>query len=120
LFGSPSLARNLAITGKRKLPGKNIYVDVNPEIILLEENLRKLGITREQLIDIAILSGTDYNEGIHGLGAKKAYNYIKTYGDIFRVLKVLKVEIENVDKELLPQSKCDRRLHNRVQGTKEG
>ncbi|MEM0316344.1 MAG: flap endonuclease-1 [Archaeoglobaceae archaeon] len=97
LFGSPRLARNLAITGKRKLPGKNIYVDVNPEIILLEENLKKLGITREQLIDIAILSGTDYNEGIHGVGAKKAYNYIKTYGDIFRVLKVLKVEIENVE-----------------------
>lgn len=97
LFGSPRLARNLAITGKRKLPGKNIYVDVNPEIILLEENLRRLGITREQLVDIAILSGTDYNEGIHGVGVKKAYNYIKSYGDIFRVLKVLKVEIENVE-----------------------
>lgn len=97
LFGSPRLARNLAITGKRKLPGKNVYVDVNPEIILLEENLRRLEITREQLIDIAILSGTDYNEGVHGIGVKKAYSYIKTYGDIFRVLKILKVEIEGVE-----------------------
>lgn len=97
LFGSPRLVRNLAITGKRKLPGKNVYVDVKPEIIVLEENLRRLGITREQLIDIAILSGTDYNEGVHGVGAKKAYNYIKTYGDIFRALKVLKVEIENLE-----------------------
>lgn len=97
LFGGQMLARNLAITGKRKLPGKNIYVDVNPEIISLEENLKKLGITREQLVDIAILCGTDYNEGIKGVGAKKAYSYIKTYGDIFKALKVIKAEIENLD-----------------------
>ncbi|MEM4472940.1 MAG: flap endonuclease-1 [Archaeoglobaceae archaeon] len=97
LFGSPRLARNLAITGKRKLPGKNVYVDVNPEIIVLADNLKKLGISREQLIDIAILIGTDYNEGVKGIGVKKAYQYIKTYGDIFKVLKVLKVEIENLE-----------------------
>ncbi len=97
LFGGPRLARNLAITGKRKLPGKNVYVDINPEIIILSENLKKLGITREQLVDIAILVGTDYNEGIKGIGAKKAYQYIKTYGDIFRTLKVLKAEIENLE-----------------------
>lgn len=97
LFGSPKLARNLAITGKRKLPGKNIYVDVNPEIISLEENLKKLGITREQLVDIAILCGTDYNEGIKGIGAKKAYNLIKTYKDVFRALKSINAEIENLE-----------------------
>lgn len=97
LFGSPKLARNLAITGKRKLPGKNIYVDVNPEIISLEDNLKKLGITREQLVDIAILCGTDYNEGIKGIGAKKAYNQIKSHGDIFRALKALNAEIENLE-----------------------
>ncbi|MEM2658059.1 MAG: flap structure-specific endonuclease, partial [Archaeoglobaceae archaeon] len=97
LFGSPKLARNLAITGKRKLPGKNIYVDVNPEIISLEENLKKLGITREQLVDIAILCGTDYNEGIRGVGAKKAYNLIKTYRDVFKALKSLNAEIENLE-----------------------
>ncbi|WP_456468697.1 flap endonuclease-1 [Archaeoglobus sp.] len=98
LFGSPKLARNLAITGKRKLPGKNVYVDVKPEIILLGENLKKLGITREQLVDIAILVGTDYNEGVKGVGVKKALNYIRTYGDIFRALRAFKVEIENVEK----------------------
>ncbi|TDA30469.1 MAG: flap endonuclease-1 [Archaeoglobi archaeon] len=97
LFGTPRLARNLAITGKRKLPGKNIFVDVNPEIISLEENLKRLGITREQLVDIAILCGTDYNEGIKGVGAKKAYSYIKTHGDIFKALKALKAEIENLE-----------------------
>ncbi|AEA48008.1 flap endonuclease-1 [Archaeoglobus veneficus] len=97
LFGSPKLARNLAITGKRKLPGKNVYVEVKPEIIDLNGNLRRLGITREQLVDIALLVGTDYNEGVKGVGVKKAYKYIKTYGDVFKALKALKVEQENIE-----------------------
>ncbi len=97
LFGSKRLARNLAITGKRKLPGKNVYVEIKPEVIELEKNLKKLGITREQLIDIAILIGTDYNEGVKGIGIKKAYKYIKTYGNIFKALKALKAKIENLE-----------------------
>jgi len=97
LFGSPFLARNLTITGKRKLPGRNVYIDVKPEVIALEENLRALGITREQLVDIAILVGTDYNDGIKGIGAKRALKYIRTYGDIFKTLRALKAEIENLE-----------------------
>lgn len=97
LFGSPMLARNLTITGKRKLPGKNVYIDVKPEIISLKRNLDELKISREQLVDIALLVGTDYNEGIKGVGAKKALKYIKTYGDIYKALKVLKAQIENLD-----------------------
>jgi len=92
LFGSPRLARNLTITGKRKLPGKDTYVEIKPEIIDLNKNLEKLGISREQLVDIALLVGTDYNEGVEGIGIKKAYKYIKNYGNIFKVLNVLKVQ----------------------------
>jgi len=91
LFGSPRLARNLTITGRRKLPGKNVYVEIKPEVIELEENLKKLGISREQLIDIALLIGTDYNEGVEGIGVKRAYRYIKTCGDVFKALRVLRV-----------------------------
>ncbi len=92
LFGSPRLARNLAVTGKRKVPKKNVYVEIKPEIIELDKNLRRLGITREQLVDIALLVGTDYNEGVEGIGVKKAYKYVKNYGDIFKVLRVLRVK----------------------------
>ena len=97
LFGSPALARNLTITGKKKLPGRNVYVDVKPEVIDLEKNLKRLKISREQLVDIAILVGTDYNEGVKGVGVKKALKYIKTFGDVFKALKALKAEIENVE-----------------------
>ena len=83
LFGAPRLVRNLTITGKRKLPKKDVYVEIKPEIIELSELLKKLGITREQLIDIAILIGTDYDpDGVKGIGIKTAYRIIKKYGKI--------------------------------------
>ncbi|HDI42734.1 MAG TPA: flap endonuclease-1 [Candidatus Bathyarchaeota archaeon] len=90
LFGTPSLARNITISGRRKLPRKPVYVEVNPEIIRLDEVLEKLGITREQLVDIGILIGTDYNpQGIKGIGPKKAYKLIKEHGSLEKVLPLL-------------------------------
>jgi len=79
LFGAPSLVRNLAVSGRRKLPGREAYVSVVPEVIELEPNLGALSITREQLIDIAILVGTDFNEGVKGYGPKKALKLIKEH-----------------------------------------
>jgi len=77
LFGTPVLVRNLAITGRRKMPRKNIYVDVHPEEITLENVLSTQGLTREQLVDLAILVGTDFNPGIKGVGPKKALKAVK-------------------------------------------
>ena len=37
LFGAPILVRNLAITGRRKLPRKDIYITVKPELIRLKD-----------------------------------------------------------------------------------
>lgn len=93
LFGAPRLVRNLTITGKRKLPRKDIYIEIKPEIILLDSVLEKLKITREQLIDVGILLGTDYNpEGVKGIGPKTALRLIKTYGSLEKALKVIKAE----------------------------
>jgi len=87
LFGAPRLIRNLTITGKRKLPRKNIYVTVKPEFLdtfLLD----KLSLSREQLIELSILVGTDYNpKGISGLGPKKAYKIIKEFGSLKNAIK---------------------------------
>ena len=77
LFGAPRLIRNLTISGRRKLPGKDVYREILPEIIFLDECLEKNGITREQLVEIGILVGTDFNEGIKGIGPKKALNMVK-------------------------------------------
>jgi len=78
LFAAPRLVRNLAITGKRKLPRKDLYVEIEPELIELERVLAELGISREQLVDLGVLVGTDFNpDGIKGIGPKKALKMLK-------------------------------------------
>ena len=97
LFGSPRLVKNLAISGRRKLPRKDVYVDVQPEEISLEATLANLGITSEQLVDMGLLIGTDFNEGVKGIGPKKALALIKKHGSLEPALEELGVEIESKD-----------------------
>jgi flap endonuclease-1 len=82
LFGAPILVRNLTSSEKRKLPNKQAYTTVHPDCIRLELGLQKLGITREQLVDIAILLGTDFNEGVRGYGPKKSLQLLKKKGSL--------------------------------------
>ncbi len=77
LYGSPVLVRNMTITGKRKLPGKDQYKKISPEVIELENVLEENEINQEQLISIGILVGTDYNDGIKGYGPKKSLKLVK-------------------------------------------
>jgi len=82
LVGSPLLIRNLTLSGRRKLPGKEKYVKVYPNQIRLEPNLKSLGISHKQLVDMAILIGTDFNDGVKGIGPKKSLNLIRKMGNI--------------------------------------
>ncbi len=77
LFGAPRLIRNLTITGRRKLPKKETYIEIKPELIDLKKALDTLELERKQLIMIGILIGTDFNEGIRGIGPKKALQLVK-------------------------------------------
>jgi flap endonuclease-1 len=79
LFGAATLVRNLAVSGRRKLPGRNAFVNVVPEVVVLQENLDALGLTREQLIDVALLVGTDFNDGVRGYGPRKSLKLIKQH-----------------------------------------
>ncbi|HID16257.1 MAG TPA: flap endonuclease-1, partial [Candidatus Atribacteria bacterium] len=90
LFGAPKLVRNLTISGRRKLPRRKEYIEVIPEIIYLDRVLKILDLTREELIDIAILIGTDYNpEGIRGIGPKTALKIIRKHKTLKNALKEL-------------------------------
>jgi flap endonuclease-1 len=75
LFGAPILVRNLTVSGKRKIRGRT--VTVNPERIILSDLLNGIHLTREQLIEIGILVGTDFNEGAAGIGAKTALKLVQ-------------------------------------------
>jgi len=94
LFGAPRLVRNLAISGRRKLPHREAYVDVLPEIIDLKESLAALGLTREKLVWIALLCGTDFNEGVHGIGPKKGLKLVKENDSFEAVLAAAKAEMD--------------------------
>lgn len=75
LFGAPLLVRNLTVSGKRKIRGRQITV--SPERIVLNDLLAGLHLTREQLIEIGILVGTDFNPGVEGIGAKTGLKIVQ-------------------------------------------
>jgi flap endonuclease-1 len=95
LFGAPRLVRNLTITGRRRNPGKDQSKEVPVEIIILEKVLEQVKLSREQLIDVCILMGTDFNEGVMGIGPKKGLKLIQEHGSLEKVMALLQVEIEN-------------------------
>lgn len=97
LFGTPRLARFITVSGKEFLPSKGEFRPLKPEIITLEEVLKSYGITYEQLIDISILIGTDFNEGVKGIGPKKALSLIKKYGCIENLSDDIKEKIDELE-----------------------
>jgi len=97
LFGAPRMVRNVTITGRRKLPRRNAYVDVKPEIIELKDILDTLEITREQLVDMGILVGTDFNPGIFKVGPKTALKLVKKHKDMPGIFEELGQTIENYE-----------------------
>ena len=89
LFGAKRLIRNLAISGKRKVPNRNVYVDIEPEIIEQQQFLNETGLNLEQLVDVGILIGTDFNPGgIPGIGPKTALKLVREYNKLEKIEKI--------------------------------
>ncbi|RLG71074.1 MAG: flap endonuclease-1 [Methanobacteriota archaeon] len=113
LFGAPRLVRYLTFTGKEYFPSRGELKPLKPEIIELPKILGRLGITREQLVEIAILIGTDYNQGVRGVGAKNALQLIKKYGKIECLPKNMfaepleKKDVEKIKKLFLSPTTTD-------------
>ena len=82
LFGAPRLLRFLTISGKEFLPSQGTFRPLMPELLTLDDELSRWGITREGLIDLALLVGTDFNDGVHGIGPKKALALVQRHGSI--------------------------------------
>ncbi|WP_332898978.1 flap endonuclease-1 [Haladaptatus sp. CMSO5] len=84
LLGAPYTLRQLTSKG-------------DPELMDLAATLEKHDITWEQLVDIGILMGTDFNEGISGIGPKTAVKLVKEHGDLWAVLEAKDAYIEHAD-----------------------
>jgi len=85
LFGAKRLIRNLNINRKKKV--KNTTINLSIEYINLEAVLKHLDISRQQLVDMGILIGLDFFEGIKGIGEKTALQLIQTHGSIEKIIE---------------------------------
>lgn len=92
VYGSPRLVTNLTLSTRKKLPS-GTYVSVHPEMVELSEVLSNLGIEQDQLLAIAILTGTDFNVGgVKGIGPKNALRLVKEFKSFDRVFKEVKAD----------------------------
>jgi flap endonuclease-1 len=85
LFGAPFTLRQLTSKG-------------DPELMDFEATLAAHDLTWEQLVDVAILCGTDFNEGVAGVGPKTAVDLLYDHGDIWTVFEAEGYQIEHTDR----------------------
>ncbi|MFX1494667.1 MAG: flap endonuclease-1 [Promethearchaeota archaeon] len=106
LFGGERLIRNFAVSRTVKVRDTSKTLDI--EYISLEKFLENLKITREQLVEMGMLIGTDFFPGIKGIGQHTALDLIKEYGSLENLLKsnvkVRGKEI-NIETEIIDQIK---------------
>ena len=93
LFGADRMVRNLTSSKTQKTPtGRK---KVKQERIELETVLQDLDISREQLIMLGMLMGTDFNDGVHGIGPKKGLKKVKEHKDLDSLLNDEEVVFES-------------------------
>ena len=99
LCGAKRLVRNFTNSGRRKIPNSNTYIDVVPEVIQTQKVLDALGLTREKLIDVGILIGTDFNpNGFERIGPKTAIKMIRKHSRLEDVPQIQE-QLQKIDFE---------------------
>lgn len=84
LFGSPETVRQYSGKGPA-------------EQMVLSPTLQEHEVTHEQLVDIALLCGTDYNDGVSGIGPKRGLKYVREHGEAEAVLEERGESITHLD-----------------------
>jgi len=85
LLGAPLTLRGLTSKG-------------DPELMDFEATLADHDLTWEQLVDVAILMGTDFNEGVSGVGPKTAVKLVREHGDLWGALDDRGAYVEGADR----------------------
>ncbi|MFB6174008.1 MAG: flap endonuclease-1 [Halobacteriales archaeon] len=85
LFGAPRTLRQLTGSG-------------DPEVMDLAATLEGLDLTWEGLVDAGILMGTDFNDGVDGMGPKTAVAAVREHGDLWGVLEAEGETIEHAER----------------------
>jgi len=95
LFNGKRLIRNFAVSRSKKVKDTSVTLDI--EYISLKKFLDKFEISREQLIDMGILIGTDFFPGIKGIGQHTALDLVKKHGSLEAIIKK---EVEAAGKKI--------------------
>jgi flap endonuclease-1 len=85
LLGAPCTLRQLTSSG-------------NPELMDFKATLAERQLTWEQMVDVGLLMGTDFNEGISGVGPKTAVKLVREHGDLWGALDAHGSHIPNADR----------------------
>jgi flap endonuclease-1 len=85
LFGAPVTLRQLTSKG-------------DPERMDFQATLDKHDLTWEQLVDVGILCGTDFNPGVDGVGPKTAVKLVREHGDLWGALEARDAHVANADR----------------------
>jgi flap endonuclease-1 len=85
LFGAPVTLRQLTSSG-------------DPERMDLAATLEANDVSWEQLVDVAVLMGTDFNEGVAGYGPTTALDAVREHGDLWGVFEAEDVYVEDADR----------------------
>lgn len=94
LFGADRMVRNLTSRKTRKTSsGKR--EKVSQEKIELEVVLEDLDLSREQLVMLGMLMGTDFNDGVHGIGPKKGLEKVREHESLDSLLEDEDIEFES-------------------------
>jgi len=84
LLGAPYTLRQLTSKG-------------NPELMDFEATLAEHDLTWEQLVDVGLLMGTDFNDGIDGVGPKTAVKLVREHGDLWGALDARDAYIDGAE-----------------------
>ncbi|PSP38435.1 flap endonuclease-1 [Halobacteriales archaeon QH_7_65_31] len=84
LLGAPYTLRQLTSSG-------------GPELMDFAATLDEHDLTWEQLVDVGLLMGTDFNDGIDGVGPKTAVALVRDHGDLWGALDARDAYIEGAE-----------------------
>ena len=85
-FGAPIMLKYLTLSEAKKMPIKEYH---------LEKVLEEMKLSMDQFIDLCILLGCDYCDGIMGIGPMRALALLKQHGSIEGIL-------DNIDRSKHP------------------
>ncbi|RDX72864.1 DNA repair protein UVH3, partial [Mucuna pruriens] len=97
---------------------KNIFDDRKyVETYFMEDIEKELGLTREKLICMALLLGSDYTEGVSGIGIVNAIEVVNAFPEEDGLLK-FRQWVESPDPTILGRLDAKSRLNTRKKGSK--